>query len=110
MQQHTAALNRVAPGRKHRLALGARTQPFGNPVNEQIAATNGEVPGAQLHRSGSGQCVECAREGAAAWRDENQKHIAAYYKSYFAKPDRKQKRLEYMRAYRHGLKGNASTG
>jgi hypothetical protein len=59
-------------------------------------------------RTDSSQCVECAREGAAAWRDENQKHIAAYYKSYFAKPDHKRKRLEYMRAF-DGSKGNAST-
>jgi hypothetical protein len=51
-------------------------------------------------RTDSGQCVECAREGAAAWRQENPKHIAAYYKQYLAEPDHKTKRLEYMRAYR----------
>src|SRR5205814_2699548 len=31
-----AALNRIAPGRQYWLALGARTQPLGNAVNEQI--------------------------------------------------------------------------
>ena len=36
MQQHAAALNRIAPGRQNWLALGARTQPLGNAVNEQI--------------------------------------------------------------------------
>jgi hypothetical protein len=50
-------------------------------------------------RTDSGQCVECAREGAAAWRQQNRQRIAAYYKSYFAQPDHKKKRLEYMRAY-----------
>jgi hypothetical protein len=51
-------------------------------------------------RTDSGQCVECAREVAAAWREENRKHIAAYYKKYTQKADHKKKRLEYMRAYR----------
>jgi hypothetical protein len=36
MQQHAAALNHIAPGRQYWLALGARTQPLGNAVNEQI--------------------------------------------------------------------------
>jgi hypothetical protein len=40
-----------------------------------------------------------AAEGAAAWREENRKHIAAYYKRYLAKPGHKKKRLEYRRAY-----------
>jgi len=36
MQQHAAALHRVSPSRQNRLALGTRTQPFGNAVNEQV--------------------------------------------------------------------------
>jgi hypothetical protein len=51
-------------------------------------------------RTDSGQCVDCVRERAAAWREENRNNIAAYNKGYFAKPDHKKKRLEYMRAYR----------
>ena len=51
-------------------------------------------------RTDSGQCIECAKERAAAWREENRKHIAAYYKRYSAEPDRKKKRREYIRAWR----------
>jgi hypothetical protein len=36
----------------------------------------------------------------AGQRQENRKHIAAYYKQYLAEPDHKKKRLEYMRAHR----------
>jgi hypothetical protein len=60
-------------------------------------------------RTDSGQCVECAREGAAAWREENRKHIAAYYKRYVAKPNRQKKRLEYMRVYRRLKKRHLGT-
>jgi hypothetical protein len=62
-------------------------------------------------RTDSGQCVECAREGAAEWRKENRKHIAAYYKEYAAEPEHKKKRLEYMRAYmkRKRLRGAKRT-
>jgi hypothetical protein len=62
-------------------------------------------------RTDSGQCVACAREGAAAWRQENREHIAAYNKRYLAKPDHKKKRLEYMRAYmkRKRLSGGKPT-
>jgi hypothetical protein len=35
MQQHAAAIDRVAPGRQHRFALRARSQPLGNAVDEQ---------------------------------------------------------------------------
>src|SRR6266542_1968549 len=36
MQQRPAAIDCVAPGRQHRFALGASSQPLGNAVDEQI--------------------------------------------------------------------------
>src|SRR3974390_252786 len=37
MQQHPTALNRKAPGRQNRLALGAGSQPLGNAVDKKVS-------------------------------------------------------------------------
>jgi hypothetical protein len=44
--------------------------------------------------------LECAWEGAAAWRQKYRKRVAAYYRAYIARAGHKKKRREYMRAYR----------
>ena len=58
VQQHPAALDRKAPGRQNRFALGARPQTLGNAVDKQI--TNhvlAQIPLSSPHRTHAAQAL-----------------------------------------------------